>query len=113
MPCVLILLRCRLWTRGYDVYTPSKQIFSKLHDPIMVETSKPYRGSPQLIMEALMNSLKRVSVLLGSPDVEISTDSVASLTKYGLGMKRNLDQLIEFTGIDLRKCQIYEVSEFL
>ena len=77
----------------------------------MIDTSKPYRGSPHLIMESLMNSLKRVSILLGSPDVEINAESVASLTKYGLGMKRTLDQLIDFTGIDLRKRQIYEVCK--
>lgn len=62
-----------------------------------------------MIMEALMSSLKRVSILLGSPDVEISPESVASLTKYGLGMKRTLDQLIAFTGIDLRNKKVYEV----
>ena len=29
-------------------------------------------------------------------------ESIAELTKYGLGSKRSLDQLIEFTGLDLR-----------
>lgn len=43
-----------------------------------------------------------------------STDSVAkqaetlaTLTKHGLGNKRTLDQLIEFTGIDLRSKQVF------
>ena len=60
-----------------------------------------------------MSSLKRVSILLGSPDVEISPESVASLTKYGLGMKRTLDQLIAFTGIDLRSKKVYEVWKMI
>jgi hypothetical protein len=33
---------------------------------------------------------------------DTDAESVALLTKYGLGNKRTLDQLIEFTGLDLR-----------
>ena len=106
----MILFICRLWTRGYDVYTPFKYIFSKLHDPIVIEIKKLYRGSSQLIMESLINSQKRIALLLGYSNMEFTPESVASLTKYGLGMKRTLDQLIEFTGIDLRERVVFEVQ---
>ena len=32
---------------------------------------------------------------------------ISMLTKYGLGRKRSLDQLIDFTGIDFRNQKVY------
>jgi hypothetical protein len=52
------------------------------------------------------------------PDGARDIQSISDLTKYGLGSKRTLDQLIEFTGLDLRNrvafkdrfvCKIYFV----
>ena len=48
-------------------------------------------------------SVHRISTLLGTPDGRQDLEAVASLTQYGLGTKRNLDQLIAFTGINLRE----------
>ena len=48
-------------------------------------------------------SVHRISTLLGTPDGRRDLEAVASLTHYGLGTKRNLDQLIAFTGVDLRE----------
>ena len=44
----------------------------------------------------------------GLPGGSRDQESVEALTKYGLGRKRTLDQLIAFTGIDLRNRVIYE-----
>jgi hypothetical protein len=40
----------------------------------------------------------------------VSTDDLLSLTKYGLGNKRTLDQFIAFTGIDTRNHLVFENS---
>ena len=48
-------------------------------------------------------SVHRISTLLGTPDGRQDIEAIASLTHYGLGTKRNLDQLIAFTGINLRE----------
>lgn len=48
-------------------------------------------------------SIHRISTLLGTPDGRQDIEAIASLTLYGLGTKRNLDQLIAFTGVDLRE----------
>lgn len=52
------------------------------------------------------DSVARMKLLLGmtkSPTAE----NVALLTKYGLGHKRTLDALIQFTGIDFRSQQVF------
>ena len=40
----------------------------------------------------------RLATLLGTSDGRKDAESLAALTKYGLGLKRSLDQLIAFTG---------------
>ena len=49
-----------------------------------------------------MGIIVNLSYALGMSGGDSDADSVALLTKYGLGNKRTLDQLIEFTGLDLR-----------
>ena len=61
------------------------------------------------MIDSFISSLQRVALLLGFPGTSFTPEAVSSLTKYGLGNKRNLDQLIEFTGIDTRRKQVYEV----
>ena len=81
-------------------------------------------------------SVQRIATLLGFPESPITSSSASSsaliangrggagimgnglnegsavaylaqLTKYGLGVKRSLDQFIEFTGVDTRKRVIF------
>ena len=103
----------RLWTRGYDVYTPHKKVLfkTKIPEVVNVNGKKPYRGSSNLIMEDIIQAYTRVGILLGDSEMSHNTAAaVSSLTRYGLGMKRTLDQLIAFTGIDTRKKLVYEVT---
>merc|ERR1711871_730843 len=63
------------------------------------------RGGPRLnrnqtIIKARDAANKRIWTLLGMPGGDPSM--VGSLGKYGLGTKRSLDDLIKFTGINLR-----------
>jgi hypothetical protein len=51
--------------------------------------------------------LERVSTQLGAFDTTKDANTLATLTRYGLGTKRTLEQLIEFTGIDTRKKQVF------
>jgi hypothetical protein len=41
------------------------------------------------------------------PGGDKDAESIATLTKFGLGQKRSLDQLIEFTGMDFRTATVY------
>jgi len=44
------------------------------------------------------DSQMRIAILLGTPDGRKDIEAVASLTRYSLGTKRSLEQLIAFTG---------------
>ena len=46
------------------------------------------------------NAKNRMDVLFGHK--EVTADSISILTHYGLGLKRSLDQFIQFTGIETR-----------
>lgn len=99
-------LLCRLWTRGYDVYSPSKKLLAKRRPP-PVTKPKNYRGSAALMMDAIVSSHARLALLLGYGPSH-SSAAVSSLTRYGLGSKRSLDQLAAFTGIDTRRGVVFE-----
>lgn len=106
----------RLWTRGYDVYTPTKNVVSHDRDGKMLSRA-PRMGNTHDIDQlswmkqgmtdewrrgAFDASLLRLKTLMGAKGGEKSAVQIATLTQYGLGSKRSLDQLIEFTGIDTR-----------
>jgi hypothetical protein len=108
----------RLWTRGYDVYTPSRSIVGhdtqgtmlskapKLtnNDKVVAQKSWMDQGmDEEYMIDAFQMSLRRLYTLLGNKGGDRDAEAVAALTQYGLGNRRTLDQLIAFTGIDLRK----------
>ena len=98
----------RFFTHGYDIYTPPKTLIA--HDYKHTQGDPTHfkwngRGGPRLnrnqtIIKARDAANKRIWTLLGMPGGDPSL--VSSLGKYGLGTKRSLDDLIAFTGINLR-----------
>jgi len=52
------------------------------------------------------HSADRISTLLGLPGAKRDLQSLSTLTRYGLGSARTLEQLIEFTGVDLHKREV-------
>jgi hypothetical protein len=111
----------RLWTRGYDVYTPSRTIVAHDDHEVMGKSAPALNGkgpvnplewshfgmSPEFAREQFEKGLHRAKTLLGMPDGEKEAQGVSLLTRYGLGTKRTLDQLIEFTGIDTRNKKVF------
>lgn len=63
--------------------------------------------TPEFARSLYDHSMARIATLLGYPEGNKDVVSVSLLTKYGLGNKRTLDQLIEFTGVDLRKKEVF------
>jgi hypothetical protein len=52
--------------------------------------------------------MDRIGTVLGyNQDGKGDVATLSLLTKYGLGNRRSLDQLIEFTGIDTRRKSIF------
>jgi Glycosyltransferase (GlcNAc) len=92
----------RFWTRGYDVYTPTKNIL--YHD-----YSENEHGQKEWFKqrrERIRNqSILRVKTFLGinsAPGVPMEV-AHANMGIYGLGKRRTLKQLEDFARIDLLK----------
>lgn len=93
----------RMWTRGYDVYTPTRNIvFSRFTtaNPHKDDWIENWRGLKSLFLE---NSYKRIRSYLeiSEKDDESITEKIDNLGVYGLGKRRTLKQLNKFVGIDL------------
>jgi len=89
----------RLWTRGYDVYTPTKNyVFHNYGKNPEGHSGRDWNINNQ---ERAV-SLERASTLLmldkGQGPVEH-----ANLGIYGVGKRRSLEQLAEFIGIDFQQ----------
>eukprot|EP00550_Attheya_septentrionalis_P002641 CAMPEP_0198289800 /NCGR_PEP_ID=MMETSP1449-20131203/7874_1 /TAXON_ID=420275 /ORGANISM="Attheya septentrionalis, Strain CCMP2084" /LENGTH=596 /DNA_ID=CAMNT_0043988189 /DNA_START=109 /DNA_END=1896 /DNA_ORIENTATION=+ len=93
----------RFFTYGYDIYTPNRVYV--LHDYVRSQhnpvTASYHRLSNQTAEAA---SHKRLLTMIDVPGGEQDKKKVMRLkkSKYGLGDRRTIDQLIEFTGFDLR-----------
>jgi len=112
----------RLWTRGYDVYSPSSIAVTHDYFNVMEGAAKNKANiNMEWAQKALKQPLKRIlydrsvdriATLLGFPEGKgdnsaLEYAEIAKLGKYGLGTKRTLDQLIAFTGIDTRRKLVF------
>ena len=92
----------RMWTRGYDVYTPSQNIvYHKVFsNPAKLEWINNSFGEKFLFLK---NSLRRIRSYLEIPfaEDEVSAEKLDNLGIYGIGKRRSLKELNEFVGIDL------------
>lgn len=98
----------RFWTRGYDVYTPTRNIVYHNYQPNpdghgTMEWMKPRR---QRNRDA---SLRRLRSFLGFAGGEEGL-KLDNLGIYGLGKRRSLDQLGDFVGIDMKNPQTRSAS---
>jgi hypothetical protein len=95
----------RLWTRGYDVYSPSRSyVFHDYSKDLAANAQDWNRPSEKRNVEknrALSNT--RLWTLLGMPMGEEDADVVEAIRfgPWGLGRARSLDALMSFTGLDL------------
>lgn len=96
----------RFFTHGYDIYTPHRVFVLHNYED---SQKNPVTASwwRQIDREAEKESNKRLNALLDVPLYGgniLTQEEKLKLrqSKYGLGDRRSLDQLIEFSGIDLR-----------
>ncbi|KAL3807889.1 hypothetical protein ACHAXA_009653 [Cyclostephanos tholiformis] len=94
----------RFWTYGYDIYTPHRVYV--LHDyPGSQHNPKTSSwGTGKFSQEDTRYSHYRLYTMLDIPGGEVDVEKANRMkrSKYGLGDRRSLDQLIQFSGIDLR-----------
>ena len=91
-----ILHSARVWTSGYDIYTPQENtvfhLYTRADQPHVWDDKKDYND------EEAFNKAKAI-LGFGDPN-NISTSVKSNLDKYGLGTKRSLQQFFDFAGID-------------
>lgn len=90
----------------YDVYTPSRNVVYHDYTPNpgghdMSEWMKPRRGKAR---EEALNRIKSFLHIRG-PEETTETD-LANMGIYGLGKRRSLAQLMDFTGIDMNTMKV-------
>ncbi|CAN0106700.1 unnamed protein product, partial [Phaeothamnion confervicola] len=100
----------RLWTRGYDVYTPSRSYVFHDYNHLNAPHAQGWRASRQRDEAAeLAASNARLWTLLGMPNGATDPAVVEDVRygTWGLGRKRSLEQLYEYVGVDLSRKTYY------
>jgi hypothetical protein len=94
----------RFWTYGYDIYTPHRVYV--LHDyPGSQHNPKTSSwGNGKFGQEDAQYAHYRLYTMLDIPGGEVDVEKANRMkrSRYGLGDRRSLDQLIQFSGVDLR-----------
>lgn len=103
-------LAARLFTTGWDVYSPSKVLLYHYYGPPPGDHSRGRHWDDQPFWAALEERAnQRIDHLLGfaeSKDPAIIKD----LDRYGLGAHRSLAAFEEFSGVDFRHRRVTEVA---
>jgi len=91
----------RLWTNGYDLYTPSQNILA--HDWIKYKEQKKWYQRP---LGELKESELRLKSILLYPESNQDPSYKKSLGNYDLGTKRTLNEYSKFCGTDTETQEI-------
>jgi hypothetical protein len=99
----------RFFTHGYDIYTPHRVFV--VHDYHKSQSDPTHFGwtlNRAAHTASVGDSVNRLKMLWMMPPFDHMSPEVLALhqSKYGLGDRRTLDQLIEFSGIDTKHRQI-------
>ena len=101
-----ILHSARVWTSGYDIYTPSEivvyHLYTRADQPHVWDDKKDYND------EEAFNKVKLILGFDGVNEDTVSKTVKSNLDKYGLGKKRSLKQYFEFAGIDAANKRIFK-----
>ena len=85
----------RLWTHGYDFYTPTKPIISHDYSPTANQKKWHHDANEYKASEA------RLMTVLQMQGSDQSIEAHARIQEYGLGNKRTLEQYGLFCGLDI------------
>ena len=98
----------RFWTYGYDIYTPNHvYVLHDYHGSQSNPKTIGWNANPTLY-GTFADSNKRLRTMIDMPDGEKDPEVVNRMkkSKFGLGDRRTIDQLIQFSGIDLRNLKV-------
>jgi len=90
----------RMWTRGYDVYTPTRSLVFHSYQPHPENhgMNEWYRQRRERIRN---RSLHRIRTSLELKDGDPTDTGKANMGIYGIGKRRSIAQLNDFVGVNL------------
>jgi hypothetical protein len=101
-----ILHSARVWTSGYDIYTPQEitvyHLYTRSEQPHVWDDKKDYNDE---------EAFNKAKLILGFNDLneeKISPYVKSNIDKYGLGKKRSMKEFFEFAGIDAANKRIFK-----
>jgi hypothetical protein len=101
-----ILHSARLWTSGYDIYTPNEitvyHLYTRSDQPHIWDDKKDYND------EDAFNKAKMILGFEGINGEKVPNHVKSNINKYALGTKRTLKQFFEFAGIDAANKKIFK-----
>ena len=91
-----ILHSARVWTSGYDIYSPTENVvyhlYTRADQPHVWDDNKKYNDN---------DAFNKVKLIMNfGPEGNIPEHVTDNIDKYGLGKKRTLQQFLDFAGID-------------
>lgn len=98
----------RLWTHGFNLYTPNKVIAYHNYEPA------PQR--PRIWQDTERNEkyskFSRSRVLyICRQKLDVSDECLTDIEKYDIGYKRSIESFEQFVGIDFKKKEIYSMPK--
>ena len=99
-----ILHSARVWTAGYDIYSPTEvtvyHLYTRSDQPHVWDDKKKFDDT---------EAFNKAKHILNFQDTKPIPDYVnENIEHYGLGKKRTLQEFLDFAGIDPVKKQIYK-----
>lgn len=96
-----ILFSARLFTNGWDFYTPNKKIC--YHHYARKDAPMYHKDNPSTHSACRVSAEKRGLYILGVvPKNEVNSDFLLDINVYGLGNSRNIDDFWKASGIDIK-----------
>ena len=95
-----ILFAARLWTSGYDIYSPHINItfhdYIRKDDPKVWDDNKDFNKNKDKV-------INKVLYILGEKSREdVIPELLIDIEKYGLGNKRTIQEYLHFADLDLK-----------
>lgn len=89
-----------MWTRGYDVYTPTRSLVFHSYQP-QPENHDINEWFKQRRDRIRTRSISRIKTSMEFKDGDTSDAAKANMGIYGIGKRRTLTQLNKFVGMDM------------
>ena len=105
-----VLLAARLWTHGYDLFSPAaavcSHVYERTQDPNFFVDNAKHQGGAHTWQHGQRRAQNRVSHMFGWPQNQAEGLDERDLRKYGMGTDRPVQDYLSKAGIDARQRKV-------